>query len=115
VNLVDYFCVRRGRYAITQLFIPHGIYGAWSARGLAAYAIGFVAMLPFFVLPEFYMGPAARALGGVDLGWLVGLVVAAAVYLWLSRSFEPTREAAAIAESNAALGITSPRPNESAS
>jgi purine-cytosine permease-like protein len=115
VNLVDYFFVRRGRYAITHLFMPHGIYGAWSARGLAAYAIGFVSMLPFFVLPEFYVGPAARALGGVDLGWLVGLVVSAAVYLWLSRSFDPLSESAAVSESNAVLGITSRGPSSAAS
>ena len=69
VNLVDYFFVRRGRYAITHLFMPKGIYGAWGIRGLAAYLIGFVATLPFFVLPDVYTGPAARALGGVDVGW----------------------------------------------
>ncbi len=103
VNLVDYFFVRRGRYAITHLFLPRGIYGAWSGRGLVAYGVGFVAMLPFFVLPGLYMGPAARALGGVDVGWLVGLVVSAAVYLWLSRAFDPAQEASAIAESEAAL------------
>lgn len=105
VNLVDYFFVRRGRYAITHLFRPDGIYGAWSSRGLAAYAIGFVAMLPFFVLPELYMGPAARALGGVDIGWLVGLVVSASVYLWLARDFELAGEVSAIAESDAELNI----------
>jgi NCS1 family nucleobase:cation symporter-1 len=99
INLVDYFFVRRGRYAITELFAPHGIYGSWSARGLAAYGVGFTAALPFFVLPDIYMGPAARALGGVDLGWLVGLLVSGALYLWLSRSFDPAREAQAIRDS----------------
>jgi hypothetical protein len=64
VNLVDYFFVRRGRYAITHLYMPDGIYGPWGARGLTAYVVGFVATLPFFVLPDVYTGPAARALGG---------------------------------------------------
>jgi len=96
INLVDYFFVRRGCYAITELFAPHGIYGSWSARGLAAYGVGFAAALPFFVLPDIYTGPAARALGGIDLGWLVGLLVSGALYLWLSRSFDPAREAQAI-------------------
>ncbi|HVN98929.1 MAG TPA: cytosine permease [Steroidobacteraceae bacterium] len=105
VNLVDYFFVRRGRYAITHLFKPHGIYGEWSARGLAAYGIGFASMLPFFVLPGYYTGPAARMLGGVDIGWLAGLVVSAAVYLWLCRPFDAALETAAVAESNAELGI----------
>jgi nucleobase:cation symporter-1, NCS1 family len=103
INLVDYFCVRRGRYAITQLFLPNGIYGAWGVRGLAAYVIGFAATLPFFVLPEVYVGPAARALGGVDVGWLVGLLVSGAVYGWLSRSLDPAREVLATRESAAVL------------
>jgi len=60
-------------------------------------------MLPFGVLPELYTGPAARALGGIDVGWLVGLVVSAAVYLVLVRDFDPGLEARAIAESEAAL------------
>ena len=29
VNLVDYFLVRRGHYAIAEIFNPHGIYGQW--------------------------------------------------------------------------------------
>jgi NCS1 family nucleobase:cation symporter-1 len=107
VNLVDYFFVRRGRYAITHLVRPHGIYGAWGARGLAAYLIGFVTTLPFFVLPEVYTGPAARALGGVDVGWLVGLAVSGGVYYLLSRSLDLGAERGAIEESEAALKAVS--------
>ena len=96
INLIDYFFVRRGRYVIPQLFIVNGIYGAWGARGLTAYVIGFGATLPFFVLPGVYVGPAAQALGGVDVGWLVGLLVSGFVYAWLSRSIDPAREALAV-------------------
>lgn len=103
VNLVDYFFVRRGRYAITHLFMPHGIYGAWGTRGLIAYALGFMATLPFFVLPDIYTGPAARALGGVDVGWLVGLLVSGGAYLLLCRSLEVSGEASAIQGSESAL------------
>ncbi|MBS0579850.1 MAG: cytosine permease [Proteobacteria bacterium] len=106
VNLVDYFFVRRGRYAITHLFLPHGIYGAWGWRGLAAYGAGFVATLPFFVLPDVYTGPAARALGGVDVGWLVGLLVSGATYWILARSLRIESEANAVRESDATLGLT---------
>jgi purine-cytosine permease-like protein len=103
INLVDYFFVRRGRYAITQFFLPHGLYGAWNIRGLGAYVLGFASTLPFFVVPDLYTGPAARALGGVDVGWLVGLAVSGGLYLWFSRSFDPAREAAAIRESERIL------------
>jgi purine-cytosine permease-like protein len=103
VNLADYFFVRRGRYAITQLFMPHGIYGAWGTRGLIAYALGFIASMPFFVVPDMYTGPAARALGGVDVGWLVGLGVAGGAYLLLSRSLDISQENAAIQQSESDL------------
>jgi purine-cytosine permease-like protein len=106
INLTDYFFVRRGRYAITEFFQPHGIYGAWGSRGLIAYGVGLAATLPFFVLPDVYTGPAARALGGIDVGWLVGLAVAAAVYLLLARSYDPAREAAAIRESERVLAMS---------
>ncbi len=100
VNLVDYFFVRRGRYAITHLFRPDGIYRAWGRRGLIAYVVGFLATLPFFVLPDVYTGPAARLLNGVDVGWLVGLVVSGGVYFALSRGFKIAAESGAIQESD---------------
>ena len=111
VNLVDYFFVRRGRYAIVDLFTPNGIYGAWGVRGLTAYVIGFVATLPFFVLPEVYTGPAARALGGVDVGWLVGLVVAGGVYYLLSRTLDVAAEESAIRASEETLKVSYPPPS----
>jgi len=104
VNLVDYFFVRRGQYAVTHLFTRDGIYGAWGARGLIAYLVGFAATLPFLVLPDVYTGPAARALGGVDLGWLIGLAVAGTTYFLMSRNLRVESEARAIAESERALG-----------
>jgi purine-cytosine permease-like protein len=101
INLIDYFFVRRGRYAITELFLPDGIYGAWGARGLTAYATGLAVTSPFAVIPDIYTGPAARALGGIDLGWLVGLLVSGTVYWRLSRSLDPSREEQAARESDA--------------
>ena len=45
VNLVDYFIVRHGHYAIAEIFKPHGIYGRWGWRGIVSYLVGFVAMI----------------------------------------------------------------------
>lgn len=97
VNLVDFFILRRGNYVIADLFTPHGVYGAWSLRGLAAYAVGFAASIPFFVVPDLYTGPLAARLGGVDVGWLVGLVAAAAVYLLTGRRLAMPRASEAAA------------------
>jgi NCS1 family nucleobase:cation symporter-1 len=103
VNLIDYFLLRRGRYSIRDLFTPNGLYGAWGSRGLTAYAIGFIASIPFFVVPNVYTGPVAARLGGVDIGWLVSLMVASVAYLWLSRQFDAADESAAITLGNQVL------------
>jgi len=97
VNLIDYFWLRRGRYSIRDLFAPNGIYGAWGGRGLIAYAIGILASIPFFVVPNVYTGPIAARLGGVDVGWLVSLGAASIAYLALSWNFDAAAETAAIA------------------
>jgi len=100
-NLVDFFFVRRGHYSIADLFTPRGIYGAWAWRGLAAYAAGFAAQVPFMVLPDLggwsYTGPLADQLSGVDVAWLVGLSVSAVVYLVFSRGIDVEAEQRLIA------------------
>jgi NCS1 family nucleobase:cation symporter-1 len=43
---VDFFFVRHGHYAITDIFRADGVYGAWGGRGLTAYLAGFAAEIP---------------------------------------------------------------------
>ena len=85
VNLVDFYLVRKGHYSIADIVDPRGRYGLWAWRGLTAYLIGFLAMVPFLSL-SFYTGPVTSAIGGADISFEVGLVVAGGLYLWLSRS-----------------------------
>lgn len=87
VNLVDYFVVRRGHYAIGEIFRPNGIYGRWGWRGIVAYLVGFVAMTPFFST-QHYSGWVANAAGGADFSLFVGLPVAGLLYWWLCRSLD---------------------------
>jgi nucleobase:cation symporter-1, NCS1 family len=108
LNLVDYFFVRRGHYAITDIFRPDGVYGAWGWRGLTAYFAGFVAEIPFMNLPPIaglsYKGYFPSHLtNGVDYAWLVGLVVSGIVYLLLSRSLDLAAEQSAIEASEREL------------
>jgi NCS1 family nucleobase:cation symporter-1 len=80
VNLVDYYWVRFGDYHVPSFFAADGgLYGRYNVAALSCYALGIVVQIPFMAT-DFYVGPAARALGGVDLSWLVGLVVVAGVY-----------------------------------
>jgi nucleobase:cation symporter-1, NCS1 family len=83
INLADYYFIRRGRYDIGELFNLNGIYGQWNWRGLTAYAVGAASMVPFYAI-SFYEGPAATALGGADISFIVGIAVSAAVYYALA-------------------------------
>ena len=91
VNLIDYYFVRRGRYAIREIFKPKGIYGSWGWRGLGAYLIGIVAMIPF-VVTTWWTGPLARALGDIDIAIFIGLVASAIAYLSFARSLDLREE-----------------------
>jgi nucleobase:cation symporter-1, NCS1 family len=108
LNLVDYFFVRRGHYAITDIFRADGVYGAWNWRGPLAYALGLAAEIPFMVLPPIaglsYTGPVpAHLTNGVDYSWVVGLVVSGLGYWILSRSLDRSAEQAAIEASDRQL------------
>lgn len=91
VNLVDFYFVRRGVYAISEILNPNGLYGRWAWRGMVSYVIGFVAMIPFFST-TFYVGPVAQALGGADFSFVVGLLVSGGLYLLFSRNLDLSAE-----------------------
>lgn len=92
VNLVDYYIVRRGHYAIAEIFNPHGMYGRWGWRGILSYLVGFAAMTPFFDVGTLYEGVAAKALGNADISFFIGLPIAAGLYYLLSRSIDVAAE-----------------------
>ena len=107
INLVDFYVVRKGHYSIREIFNPSGMYGRWNWRGLIAYLIGFIAMIPFFS-SSLYTGPVARALGGADIAMLVGLPVAAGIYLIACRSIDLPGEARRAADADAGLEPNAP-------
>ncbi|WP_031064771.1 hypothetical protein [Streptomyces ochraceiscleroticus] len=94
--------MRRGHYSIREIFNPRGMYGRWSGRGLLAYGVGFLSMLPFAEIGDL-RGPGAAWVGGADLTMLIGLPVSAGVYLMACRSLDLTAERAAVAAADAGL------------
>ena len=94
VNLVDYYLLRHGQYDVPSFFRQDGgIYGRINAAAVQCYVIGILVQLPFVVSPVF-TGPAARAMGGLDVSWIVGLAITGPAYYWLA-SRSQARHAAA--------------------
>jgi NCS1 nucleoside transporter family len=102
INLIDFYVVRRSHYSIREIFNPDGMYGRWNWRGLLAYGVGFVAMVPFFST-GLYTGPIAHALGGTDIAMLIGLPMAAVLYLLACRSLDTEAERLRITEADRGL------------
>ena len=101
VNLVDYYVVRRGHYAVAEIFKPNGIYGRWGWRGITSYLVGFAIMIPFFSVGTLFTGPIAKQLNGADVSLFIGLPVAGILYWVLSRSIDVAAETR-LAEAEAA-------------
>ncbi|MDQ0029601.1 purine-cytosine permease family protein [Arthrobacter bambusae] len=84
IMLVHYFWVdKRGPAGVERLFDPVGTrrLPAFNWAGITALLVGIFATWLFMygVLP-IMQGPVATAMGGIDLSWLAGGLVAAAVY-----------------------------------
>src|SRR4051794_17282582 len=86
VNLVDYYLLRHGVYDIDALFERDGgRYGKFNWVAIACYFIGIAVQIPFLSTTMF-TGVAAKALGGADISWIVGLAVICPLYYVLMRS-----------------------------
>jgi purine-cytosine permease-like protein len=88
VVLADFFVKRRGRVDVPELYQApeRSAYGDVNWSGIAAFVVGLI--LGWSVedgLVPALQGPiSTKLLGGADLSWLVGIVVAGVVYLVLS-------------------------------
>jgi NCS1 family nucleobase:cation symporter-1 len=92
VNLVDYYLIRHGEYDVPSFFAADGgIYGRYNVAALVCYVLGILVQVPF-IASDVYTGPVARALGGIDFSWIVGLVaVSGAYYFGVRVRTRPTR------------------------
>ena len=82
--------MRRNRYDGVELLDqerggPFWYRGGWNVAGITAAVVGGIAS-SLFLTTDAWAGPIAEAMGYLDLSVPVGVVVAAALYLGLSRS-----------------------------
>ncbi|MGD0447841.1 MAG: cytosine permease [Candidatus Dormibacteria bacterium] len=85
INLMDFYFVRREKYDIASIFDIKGIYGRIDWRTMVAYLVAIAVEVPF-MNTTFYTGPMVSHLGGGDISWILGLIVASGLYFFLHRS-----------------------------
>jgi nucleobase:cation symporter-1, NCS1 family len=93
INLIDFYLIRREQYDVQSFFTPSGSYGGWRWVAIIPYLIGLAAQVPF-IDQTLYTGPMVKVLGGADISWIVGFVVAGAGYLIACRLASPHTPAA---------------------
>jgi NCS1 family nucleobase:cation symporter-1 len=84
INLIDFYCFTRSRYDVPALSDPAGRYGRWNPTGIAIYLVGILVQIPFLAT-TFYTGALVERLGGVDISWILGLVVPGMLYYAFGR------------------------------
>jgi NCS1 family nucleobase:cation symporter-1 len=92
INLVDYYLLRHGQYDVDSFFRQDGgVYGRVNGVAVGCYLMGILIQLPF-VASALYTGPIARAIGGIDVSWIVGLAITSPVYYWLGKRAQSRRD-----------------------
>jgi len=89
VILADFYIKRRSEIDVAELYRPPEVsaYGDVNWGGVIAFLVGLLAgwSVEDGLVPALQGPISTGLLGGADLSWLVGIVVAGAVYLALSR------------------------------
>lgn len=80
INLVDYYLIEHGHYDIPSLYRNDGgIYGFVNGLAVTCYVVGILVQVPF-LSNSLYTGIIAKQLGGVDISWILGIVVPGVLY-----------------------------------
>jgi nucleobase:cation symporter-1, NCS1 family len=69
---------------VRSFFTPAGSYGGFRWAAVIPYLLALAAQVPFLD-QTLYVGPMVAVLGGADISWLAGSVVAGAACLVSSR------------------------------
>jgi NCS1 family nucleobase:cation symporter-1 len=90
IMLIHFFGVKKSNIDVDSLFTPPKAGPlpdiVWPA--IIAFVLGIIATWSFeYAVPSFLQGPGAIALGGIDLSWLSGSIVAGLAY-WIGISIQ---------------------------
>jgi NCS1 family nucleobase:cation symporter-1 len=79
INLIDFYVLRHGEYSIKDIFDLNGKYGKVNKITAISFLVSIIAEVPF-MNTSFYVGAGAKAMGGADIAWILGLVVPSVLY-----------------------------------
>lgn len=84
INLTDFYVLKKDNYPPEAFMEKDGIFGKLNKTTLVVYLLAITCQVPF-TNTEIYQGSISKALGGIDLAWIVGLFVAFIAYYGLNK------------------------------
>jgi NCS1 family nucleobase:cation symporter-1 len=97
VNLVDFYLVRHGDYAVDDFYKRDGgRYGLFNWPAVTCYVIGVAVQLPFMIIGTAYTGIFAATLGNTDISFIIGLALVSPLY-YFTAQYVAARKLATVA------------------
>lgn len=78
ITLIDFFALKRQNYHHTE-YEKNGSFKSFNRKTLFVYFITILIQIPF-LSTDLFVGPIAKALNGIDIAWIIGLIVAGTLY-----------------------------------
>lgn len=78
------YWLRKGNYNIDSIFSLDGEYGKVNWIAIIAYVVAVLVQFPF-MNTELHVGFIAKHMGGADIAWIVGLLIAGVLYYYPMR------------------------------
>ncbi len=88
ITLMDFFILGRTHYHHSEYEKKDGIFKVFNTKTIAVYLITILLQIPF-LNTEIYVGPIAKAMNGVDIAWIVGILISATLYYVLIKNAVP--------------------------
>lgn len=91
INLTDFYILKRNDYPPEAFMEKDGIFGKLNSKTLAVYLVAITCQVPF-TNTGIYQGPVSKALGGIDLAWVVGIIISFGAYYGLNKLIKAETE-----------------------
>ncbi|GAA0429350.1 cytosine permease [Lentibacillus halophilus] len=85
ITLTDFYILKNTNYDPRELMKKNGIFGKINIKTVSVYIVTIICQIPF-INTEIYQGPISEAFEGLDLAWLVGIIMSFFLYYAVSRT-----------------------------
>ena len=86
INLTDFYILKR-RFHHTEYMKKDGVFGKLNYKTMGIYLFTIICQVPF-INTEIYQGAFSKAMGGLDIAWIVGIVLAFTFYTTATKLLE---------------------------